>query len=161
MGMIAEYVRLRPAEITELRRLLVEDPDDAYGYAGELRLSDSARGLDIDKTWDGLRHLLGKLDPPVDVVAGGEPLTAEDWGYSARRLLAATDVVAASRFLDATPFAVLARLYDPAELMAAEVYPLIWDEPEALSYLEDHYGPLVAFFRAAAAEGEPILAWLT
>lgn len=50
--------------------------------------------------------------------------------------------------------------YDPAELISAEVYPAIWEQDWALSYLEDYYTQLVALFRAAAADREPILVWM-
>lgn len=66
----------------------------------------------------------------------------------------------AARFLDATSFASLAEHYDPAELTSAEVYPAIWEQDWALSYLENYYTRLVALFRAAAADREPILAWI-
>jgi len=113
--MIMEYVRLRPHELVELRRMLDEEPDSAYEYAGDLRMVDgdepvSLRGMDTDKAWAGLQWLLTKLDPPVDVFGGGEPMTDDEWGYDSPRLLAADDVVDAARFLTATPFASLTAL---------------------------------------------------
>jgi hypothetical protein len=165
MSMITEYVRLRPDELIELRRLLIEEPDNAYEYAGDLRMGDedeavSSRGMDTDKAWAGLQWLLTKLDPPVDVVAGGEPMTDDEWGYDSPRLVAAADVADAAQFLAATPFASLAEHYAPAELIAADVYPAIWNQDWALSYLEHCYTRLVALFRAAAADGEPIVVWM-
>jgi hypothetical protein len=165
MSMITEYVRLRPHELTELRRLLAEEPDDAYEYAGDLSMGDedeevSSRGMDTDKAWAGLQYLLAKLGPPVDVIGGGEPVTDDEWGYDAPRLLSVAEVADAARFLDTTSFASLAQHYDPAELASAKVYPAIWDQDWALSYLEDYYTRLVALFRAAAADREPILAWM-
>jgi hypothetical protein len=165
MSEITEYVRLRPHELAQLRHLLVEDPDQACEYAGELRMGDldeevSSRGMDTDKAWAGLRYLLAKLNPPIDVIGGGEPITDDIWGHDSPRLLAVDDVADAARFLTATSFASLAQRYDPAELAAAEIYPTIWDQDWALSYLEDHYLRLVALFGAAAADREPILVWM-
>jgi hypothetical protein len=165
MSVIMEYVRLRPHELAELRRLLVEDPDSAYDYAGDLRMGDedeavSSRGMDTDQAWAGLRWLLAKLDPPVDIIGGGESMTEDEWGYDSPRLLAAADVADAARFLAATPFAALAEHYVPAELTAADVYPGIWTQEWALAYLEETYGRLVALFSAAAADREPIAAWM-
>ncbi|MGW3783637.1 YfbM family protein [Micromonospora chokoriensis] len=165
MSMITEYARLRPDELTELRRLLVEDPDNACEYAGDLRMGDldeevSSRGMDTDKAWAGLQYLLAKLGPPVDVIGGGEPMTKDEWGYYAPRLISADDVADAAQFLDATSFASLAEHYDPIEMMSAEVYPAIWDQDWALSYLEDYYKLLAALFHAAAAHREPILVWM-
>jgi Domain of unknown function (DUF1877) len=165
MSMVMEYVRLRPHELAELRRLLVEDPDKAHEYAGDLRMGDedeavSPRGMDTDKAWAGLRWLLTKLDPPVDVIGGGEPMTADEWGYDSPRLLAVTEVADAARFLAATPFKSLAEHYAAAELIAADVYPGIWSQDWAQSYLEESYAQLVALFRAAAADHEPIAVWM-
>jgi Domain of unknown function (DUF1877) len=166
MSMVMEYVRLRSDELDELRRLVVEDPDEAAEYAGSLRLGDedeevSSRGMDTDKAWAGLQYLLAKLGLPVDVIGGGEPLTDDEWGHGPPRLLSAEKVAEAARFLDATPFSMLAEGYDQTEMMSTDVYPGIWETtPWALSYLEDYYAALVALFRAAAADHEPILIWM-
>lgn len=158
MSVITTYVRLRPAELAELRSLLVESPEDAYEYADDLRLDD--RGLDTDKAWDALRHLLVELSPPVDVIAGGEPLTTRIWVHDAPRLLTADQVAAAARFLTGTPFSSLVQHFDPAELTLSRVYPdAIGDEEWAVEYLAESYDSLVALFRAAAAEQETILLW--
>lgn len=103
---------------------------------------------------------VAKVEPPVDVIGGGEPMTDDEWGYDPPRLLAATDVADAARFLAATPFASLAAHYVAAELTAADVYPGIWSQDWALSYLEENYGHLVTLFRAAAADHEPIVVWM-
>jgi Domain of unknown function (DUF1877) len=165
MSAITEYVRLRPHELTKLRSLLVDDPDEACEYAGDLRMGDedeevSSRGTDTDKAWPCLQYLLAKAGAPIDVIGGGEPVTDDVWGYDSPRLLTVDDVVTASRFLDATPFDVLAQHFDPAELASANVQPDIWAEDWALSYLQDCYGNLVWLFHAAATDREPILVWL-
>jgi hypothetical protein len=165
MSMITEYLRLRPGEFTELQRLLLDGPEEAYGYASDLQMGNEdeaapPRGMDIDKAWAGLQHLLAKARMPVDIIFGGESLTNDIWGYDPPRLLTAADVAGASRFLDSTSFASLAEHYDPAELTAAGVYPGIWDKHWALSYLKDYYGRLVALFHAAAIEREQILTWM-
>jgi hypothetical protein len=165
MSMIAGYVRLRPQEFTELQRLLLDGPEEAYEYACDLQMGDedegvSSRGMDTDKAWAGLQHLLAKAGMPVDIVGGGEPLSDDMWGYDPPRLLTAADVAEASRFLDGTSLASLAEHYDPAELTSAGVYPGIWHQDWAFAYLEDHYTKLVALFHAAATEREPILTWM-
>ncbi|MEE6257986.1 YfbM family protein [Plantactinospora sonchi] len=165
MSMITNYLRLRPHELAELRRLLDGDPDDAAEYAADLRMGDldeevSSRGMDTDKAWAGLQYLLAKLSPPVDVISGGEPMTDDRWGYDSPRLLSTDAVADAALFLEATSFASLAEHYDPTEMISAKVYPVIWDQDWALSYLEDYYSGLVALFRVAAADREPILVWM-
>jgi Domain of unknown function (DUF1877) len=165
MSMITEYVRLRPDELARLRLLLDQDPDEACEYAGDLRMGDldeevSSRGMDTDKAWAGLQYLLAKAGAPVDVIGGGEPITEEEWGYDSPRLLQIEDVRSASRFFDQTPFAALARHFAADELAAADVYPGIWHEEWALSYLEGCYARLAKLFKAAAANSEPVLVWL-
>jgi len=98
MSAITEYVRLRPHELTELRSLLVDDPDEACEYAGDLRMGDedeevSSRGTDTDKAWPCLQYLLAKAGAPIDVIGGGEPVTDDVWGYDSPRLLTVDDVV--------------------------------------------------------------------
>jgi hypothetical protein len=166
--MVTKYVRPRPGELAELRRLLAEQPREAHEYAVGLGLGDgseasSARGMDTDKAWGGLQYLLAKAGVPVDVFEDGEPLTELQWGYDAPRLLGAEEVAEAARFLAATPFASLAAFYDAADLTAAEVYPEVWDvwdDDRALTYLDGHYRRLVRLFTAAAADGEPMVVWM-
>jgi hypothetical protein len=98
MSAITEYVRLRPHELTKLRSLLVDDPDEACEYAGDLRMGDedeevSSRGTDTDKAWPCLQYLLAKAGAPIDVIGGGEPVTDDVWGYDSPRLLTVDDVV--------------------------------------------------------------------
>ncbi|TDV44300.1 uncharacterized protein DUF1877 [Actinophytocola oryzae] len=156
--MITQYLRLTPAEADQLRRLLAEAPDEAYEFVD--RDEDQARGMDTDKAWAGLEFLLAKLGPPVNVISGGTAVTDDEWGYDSPRLLGPDEVAEASRFLDGTPFARLAELYDPAELTAAEVYPMMWDEDWALEYLGGVHTALVTFFHDAAAASDSVLLWL-
>jgi hypothetical protein len=166
MSMITEYVRLRPHELEHLMRLIAEDQDEAYEYAGDLSMGDldeetSSRGTDLDKAWAALQHLLNRAGAPIDVIGGGAPITDDEWGYDSPRLLSVDDVAHAARFLDTTPFQNLASHYDARELTAARVYPQIWDHDDALQYLEGHYESLVELFHAAAADREPILVWMS
>lgn len=85
MGMITQYLRLTPTELAELRRLLLEAPDDAFEFASELAERDledgesTPRAIDTDKAWAGLEYLLAKLGPPLNVISGGTPVTDEEW----------------------------------------------------------------------------------
>jgi hypothetical protein len=166
MSAITEYARLRPVELAHLRHLLVDAPDEAYAFVGDLadrehQDDETPRGTDIDKAGAGLAYLLGQLAPPVDVVGGGTPLPDREWGYDAPRLLTTEEVITASRFLNQTPFVRLAERYVPADLTAASVYPDIWSEEWALEYLEEAYTRLTALFHAAAIEGDSILIWMS
>jgi Domain of unknown function (DUF1877) len=167
MSMIMQYARIRDAGLVELRRLLVEAPDEAYDFVDDLADQDAdstgsePRGMDTDNAWAAIDYLLSQHDARVDVIIGGTAMTEDAWGYDAPRLFTSHEVVSASRFLDETPFAQLAPFFVPAELMRADVYPKIWDEEGVADFLADVYTRLVMFFRAAAAEGDNIVIWMS
>jgi hypothetical protein len=52
----------------------------------------SSRGMDTDKAWAGLQHLLAKAGTPVDVIGGGKPITDSTRGYDSPRLLSVAEV---------------------------------------------------------------------
>lgn len=155
MSMITQYARLRDGDLAELRDLLRTDH-----FTANDRITDRPN-IDIDKAWGGLEFLLAQVDAPVDVISGGVPITDEQWGYDSPRVLMPDEVATAAAFLDATPFAAIAAHYEPAALIADDVYPKIWDDPASLDYLRDGYEALVGFFHAAAAEGDSVLIWMS
>jgi len=167
MSMIMQYIRIRDEELSTLRRLLTEDPDGAFEYADELAdgsdedvPAEQSRSLDTDKTWDAMAFLLHRAgEPAVDVVRGGTPLTEDDWGYEPPRYLSPDQVSRAASDLDATPFYRLAMLFDPDRMTG--IYPGIWHDHDALTYLRGWYERLTTFFRHAAADRDGMLIFLT
>lgn len=168
--MIMQYVRIRADELATLRGLLAADADRAYEYVDELADADDpsgagltaerSRSLDTDKSWAGLSFLLDRAGPPpVDVIRGGDVLTEDEWGYEPPRYLNAEQVGLAAAYLDATPFYRLAERFDPAAM--TDVYPRIWDEDDALTYLRGWYEPLTRFFQHAAADRDGMIIYLT
>ncbi|GAA4951571.1 DUF1877 family protein [Actinoplanes utahensis] len=144
MSVITYFRRTGPAAVTELRRLLGEDPPAAFAFA------DGLPGTHTDRAWAGLRFLLLDREPPVDVFAAGEPFT----------ILTAEEVRATAAFLAATPFTALAAGYDRALMASIGVYPEdLWEADWALSYLEEAYVRVTGLFRAAAAAGDLVTAW--
>jgi len=164
-----QYVRLRPGELAELRRLVVADPNRAFDYVDELGDDEpekptpaQTRAYDTDKAWEAIRALLERAGPPpVDVITGGTPLTEDEWGYEPPRLLTADEVAVAAAHLRATPWDALAREYDAEAFTDAEIYPQIWDEEDALEYLRPWYTDLVTYVGAAADEGHALVVWLS
>ena len=51
----------------------------------------------------------------------------------------------------------LRRRFDPESLIAADVYPEMWRQEDALDYLVERFTGLVAFYRLAAARGHAAL----
>ncbi|MEU4619294.1 DUF1877 family protein [Actinoplanes sp. NPDC023801] len=150
MSVITYYRRPAAAELDELRQLLDSDVTAA------LERVDGLPGGHVDRAWAGLHFLLLGLNPPVDVINGGERLP----GAHPVRLLPAEDVATAAGFLATTPFSALATGYDRALLESIGVYPEdLWEADWALSYLEDNYERLTAVFREAAAAGDPLLVY--
>ncbi|WP_405875637.1 YfbM family protein [Streptomyces xanthophaeus] len=49
---------------------------------------------------------------------------------------------------------------DPAELLAADVYPLGWEDEASLEWGREHYCGLTEYLTAAAAEGQAVIVWL-
>ncbi|MFW6692609.1 YfbM family protein [Streptomyces sp. MAR4 CNX-425] len=171
MSMIGEYARVTPAELDRVVRdpdwgeSLVFDLMEAEDEAGSEAEPDglgAARFLDTDKAWDTLGYLLRRVDFPVNVVHGEEPIPgAEDWGYGPPRYLTVEQVRTAARELAATDFGRLVRGVTPADLVRAEVYP--WsagEDGEWFDFVQGRYGALVSFFQSAAREGDALLVWL-
>ncbi|UXY40241.1 YfbM family protein [Streptomyces albidocamelliae] len=66
----------------------------------------------------------------------------------------------AARALGDTTYDRLLADVAPADLIKAEVYPLCWDEPDALEWGADGNDGLNRFFGAAAAADDAVLVWL-
>jgi len=165
MGMIGAYARITTAQLSQA----LQDPRWAADHLAELAentypAQDSAatdRFVDVDKAWNGIWFLLNAAGSPIDVVAGGAPVSDEDLGYGPARYLTPGEVAAAASYLQAMPWQQLASHFDPAQMTADGIYPAIWDNDHALDYLRSNYAVLVQFFGAAAAAGDAVILWLT
>ena len=173
--MNGEYLRVTAAEL----RHAIEDPQWALDYADQVRdavdLGDDAgeewdgldpqqarqRYLTTHKAWDAIGYLLRRNDLPVDVVTGAHAFTDDDWGYGPAHYLTAQEVADAAAALAATSFDALTAEITLADLTEAKVYPMTWDEPDALDWVRHWYEPLPGFFAAAAGAGDSILIWLS
>jgi hypothetical protein len=175
--MNGEYLRVTASEL----RHAIEDPDWALDFADQWRdavdyaadAGDEWDGFDpgearrryftTHKAWDAIGFLLRRAQFPIDIVLGVHAFTGDDtdWGYGPPRYLTAQEVADATNALAARPFDTLAAGVAPADLAAAKVYPLIWDEPHALDWVRHWYEPLPAFFAAAADAGDSMLIWLS
>jgi Domain of unknown function (DUF1877) len=122
--------------------------------------------LDLDKAWHGLHWLLtgsvDEVDSPLGLaVLGGEPV-GDDWGYGPPRLLAPDDVRRAADALAQVTVEDLRSRFDRSAMLAAGVYPQIWDEEDIFdSYLEPSYVMLRDFYARAASHGDAVLALVT
>ncbi|WP_338671911.1 YfbM family protein [Streptomyces sp. SCSIO 30461] len=169
MSMIGEYARVSPAELQRV----IRDPEWALGFVNDLVEAEldggdpdvktgEARCLDTDKAWDALGFLLRRTGLPVDVVHGEDEIPgADDWGYGPPRYLTPERVKVAAAGLIRISGSELVAGVDPAELAAADTYPVIvWERGESLDWVREHYEALVPFFEAAARAGDGMLIWL-
>ena len=118
----------------------------------------------LGKLWHAIHFLLtdgkvweteGALGP---LILGGDPV-GEDVGYGPARLHRPEAVAGLNAALAASSDDVLRGRFDPSALMANQIYPTIWDEPEEDLWEEiTHYmGPLRSLLKEAADAGDAIL----
>lgn len=166
--MIGNYLRITLLELDRART----DPAWASEFAedladAELDAPDSPDGklaterlFRTDKAWDALRFLFERAGSPVDLILGEEEFTDEDWGYGPAHLLTVDQVRTASTFLSAATFDELTRGLTATDLAAANLYPQIWDEPDAFDWIRGYHDDLTVYFAEAAAAGDAMIAWL-
>src|ERR1700733_10559446 len=119
-----EALRADPTDITS-----VLYPEDEATQVGSDVL------LDVDKAWHGIHFLLNgeawEGTPPLDFIVGGQAIGDIDVGYGPARGFSADEVAAIAAALHPITAETLRARFDPAAMMAADIYPTIWDrKPE-------------------------------
>jgi hypothetical protein len=184
--MIGEYVRVTPdvmargiddpdwirdyidelAEAADFAEFGGEPEEDDEGPPPSQQLQDEGRLrlFTTYKAWNVLAYLLERADCPVDVIYGEESFTEDDddWGYGPPRYLPPDRVHLAARVLAGYDYSTLAAGVTDEELHDAKVYPV--PEPSSafdeVSWAREWFDPMVAFFIAAAADGDAVICWL-
>ncbi|MET8574427.1 YfbM family protein [Streptomyces sp. NPDC005012] len=165
MSMIGEYFRMTEAELERA----IGDPDWALSHVEETADADEesgpspaeARHFSTHRTWHLLDFLLQRSEFPVNVVHGEEPLgEADDWGYGPPRYLPPDRVRLGARALSRLTYDQLLDGVDPQELVAAEIYPLGWDDRASLEWGRDWFADLQKYLTAAAEAGHAVIIWL-
>jgi hypothetical protein len=124
MGMYCDVYAVTPDEV----KRLASDP------ATTLRFGRS-RAVSLEKSWHGLHYLLtgsvweGEL-PLGFLLAGGAPV-GDDLGNGPARLFLADEVRQIDAALSAVSDDQLWARFDANQMEEQEVYPGVWDEPEA------------------------------
>lgn len=163
--MNGEYLRVDADELAHA----IKDPAWAREFAWEISEAEEFdetppappdRLLTTHKAWHAIAFLLDRAGFPADIVYGEEEFTDEDWGYGPARYLTAQRVRLAADALAATSFPALTATVALADLARADVYPQMWDEPDALDWVRHWYEPLAPYFAAAAAQSQAIIVWL-
>lgn len=169
MSMIGNFRRLPEADLARL----LADPEQIAEYLEDEEPPEGfgpCANLDVDKAWHGIHFLLTGTpwagEAPWNFVAsGGTEIGDVDVGYGPARGFTSSEVKAIAKALGSVPPEQLASRFDPKAMMAAEIYPTIWDRPseedDTCGYVTEYYDSLRDFIAGAAAEGEALLVYLT
>jgi hypothetical protein len=127
--------------------------------------------IDLDKAWHGLHFLFTGTaedgdEPGCFLVRGGEDLGDEEIGNSLPRVLQPDKVKQFATFLSELTADELLRRYDPARMMALEIYPEVWGGSQVKrdagrEYLLEYFQALQEFVRTADIQGEALVVLLT
>jgi hypothetical protein len=165
MSMNGEYLRVTAAELARAIQL----PNWALEFAEEVIDTEEesepapaeARHLSTHSAWHAIAFLLHRAGFPVDIVFGEKDFTDEDWGHGPAKYLDAERVRVAADALAHTSYEALIQGVDPAELTAAEIYPvMMWAEPDAFDNVRQRFAPVIPFFTAAAQNRDAMLIWV-
>lgn len=146
--MYIDFLKVTPAELERA----FGDPEWAQAAIGGetvFELDPEPSG-EVGKAWAGIEYLLGQADYSFEFLMEGDRILDEDMhcldGWSPEL------VREVAERLEALPWERVAEHYDAEAMLAAEVYPPIWDEDEK-EWLEEYYEQMRAFFKDAAASG--------
>ncbi|MFI5983160.1 DUF1877 family protein [Streptomyces sp. NPDC051555] len=175
MSILGSYVRLTVDELERARRdpawveaCLGARAEEALGAGG----TGGERWCTTGTAWDALGFLTRRIGFPVDIAHGEEALPwsgsegagagAAAWSYGPPRCLTPGQVRTAAAAMAATGSERLVGGVGPADLARADVYPVhAWEGGASLEGVVARYEELLPFFRAAAADGDALLVWLS
>ena len=128
--------------------------------------SDKRTTTDLDKAWQGIHWLLtgsafSTDEPLCYLLARGQEVSFTDFGYGPARTLTSSQVAAWDDALSKISSEQLGRRFDAKAMLAADVYPQIWIEPDSLDYLLDAYRRLRDFVTAARRAQAGLLVYLS
>lgn len=113
---------------------------------------------DIDKAWHGIHFLLtgsaSEGDAPLNfMVKGGHEADGCDIGYGPGRMFTSEQVKQIDEALQGISKEEFESRYDPAKMMAEEIYPAIWDRPkeedDAIVYISENFVGLKDYIHRA------------
>ena len=126
---------------SETASRLAADPQTIFDVLDVLDGTDA--DLSLEKSWHALQFLLTgepwSGDPPLNFLTdGGNSVGDIDIGYGPARIFESSDVTTLNAALEKFSQSDLEARFDPGAMMAADIYPNIWDEP--LDGLKREYG---------------------
>jgi len=163
MGMCAYFAAVDNEQIARFS----QDPDQVSTF---LYPADPAAGpahtVDIDKAWHAIHFLLNdsaSMDGSggVQAIFGGEPI-GPDLAYGPARVLHPAEVRAIAAALSGVGETEMRARFSSERLAEADIYPGVWDDPEAdLDYVLHSYLRLARFYADAAQRGDGALLYIS
>lgn len=152
MGMRMSLREVQPGDLQRLN-----DPDQA----DDLFIGDEDGSISLEKSWDGLHHLMTAAGsaPELGFLHEGGTEVGEDLGYGPPRVLNADYVRKLNAALQGISDEQLWAGYNAERFEADDVYPGIWDEEEddlREEYVE-YFHELKNFVARVAAAGREIV----
>lgn len=147
MGMVVSFTRVTAEQLAKAE----QDPEWAEELLEELAEPEDEDEPDgyLDKAWAGIQYLMEAEGLGIDLLMDGDSLDEDGtlFGWSVAHVRQVAEK------LRAAPWERLAAHYDAEKMMAAEVYPRVWDTgDDERDYVEGYYQGLVEFFAFAAAK---------
>lgn len=166
MGMIGNLLRVTEAELENY----LEDSSllETRVFNDEPGTEDD-KLVDIDKSWDGILFLLTGQSitsnpghPLVKVLFSGQLIDEnQDLGYGPAHYLTPSQVADLNNAISIITTADLMQKYNPGQMIASNVYPVIWDEGnDAFDYLATYFTLLQEVFAEATKNAEAIITFL-
>lgn len=157
MGMIGHLKRVPEQKLSALIHGGESLDDYMYGAEGE--------GLDLDKAWQGIHYLLcgdawEGQGPLFDALMGGTSFQGRSEEENVR-YLKPDEVRDVAQALETIGDKELAEGFEPDDMNEVGVYPSPdWNEEGELDYILGYYGPMKAYYKAAAENGDGMLIYV-
>lgn len=168
--MYGEWLRVTPAQLARAKGDLAwafDLAEQAGDDEGEREPAVAERrSFGTDKTWHALEYLLERGGFPVSIIFGEETFVDDpedpdaDWGYGAPQYLTPERVRQAAVALAALTEEALLGGVEQAELEREQIYPMVWDRPDELSWAISYLPDIKAYFAAAATSGDALICWI-
>lgn len=132
--------------------------------------ADEGIATDLDKAWHGIHYLLtgdgSEGESPASfLVSGGTYVGDVDVGYGPARAFTSGQTREALALLNQISDDELRRRFNPADMLAKQIYPEIWDrdpgKQDTLGYLMEYVRILRVFLNQTVVAGRGIVVYLS
>jgi len=162
MSMIGNVIRVSREELNEFLKdsTLCDEKVEAVGAENEDWF------LDLGKFWEGIQYIL--TGEGITEISEPDILTRafytfqlldieQDLGHGPAQYLTSEQVKETSAALEG--FDV--KSIDGNDMIAKNIYPEIWREPEAIKYLHETWNEFKKFYKIAAEKDQAILTFVS